>query len=121
MQTDGNWRSDGHHVGTLVVLRAGDNGRVGRVWMAGRILDGDVAMAVRHAGDCFWSYQLLQHGFYQGMSTIRSCRLIAPSEFGAYTCGRVTRWQPNDLEVHLLFAGESVEVSFNYDEAFKAL
>jgi hypothetical protein len=81
--------------------------------MKGRLLDGDLAMAVRWSGDCFWYYRLIEFspnrrfgdGPYKGQCVYR---LIAGSEFGAYVIGAPYELQPTDREKHLLLAGESI-------------
>jgi hypothetical protein len=92
-----NWRADGYYPGLLVHIRAIDNKRVGHCWMAGRLLDGDLAMIVSHSGDCFFNYVLLDHKF----STYNKNRVLAPglkvmkgSDFGAYTLGQQCAAQP---------------------------
>lgn len=101
------WRSGGHDVGTVVRLSEKDNGRVGYCWMRGRLKDGDLAVAVAHAGDCFWSYELLECVGFLGNSEQRGYRLIPGSKFGAYTLGQPAV-ELTAREKHLLLAGESV-------------
>ena len=108
------WRTDNAHVGQLVALSAKDNNRLGIVWMKGRILDGDLAMVVSHAGDCYWQYKLINHGAWlcgksRGAYENRiGFQLIDGSEFGAYTIGEPYQYQLTAREIHLLLAGECI-------------
>lgn len=101
----------GAHPGQLVVLTAESNSRIGHCWMRGRILDGDLAMVVAHAGDYFWSYKLVNYGWIFGGGPYKNrigYNLIEASEFGAYVTGQPYKYQPTTREMHLLLAGEKV-------------
>jgi hypothetical protein len=80
--------------------------------MKGRLKDGDLAMCIKHSGDCFWYYQLVDNdfSFYPQFDIDkklrRGYRLIKESNFGAYTLGDAYEFQPTDREFHLLMAGE---------------
>ena len=104
------WRTAGHRVGLLVKVGAKDNSRVGHCWMRGRLLDGDLAMCVAHAGDCFWRYQLVEHGFTIGCTGRKGYKLLDGAKFGAYVLGEPLEWQPTEREMHLLLAGEMVSL-----------
>ena len=100
------WGTGGVRVGKIVTIHEKDFGNVGYCWMKGRLKDGDLAIAVRHSGDSFWSYMLLEEtGTYRGQ---RAYKVIPESVFGAYVLGTDYAWQPTEREMHLLLAGERV-------------
>jgi hypothetical protein len=109
---DRPWQT-GAHVGQVVALSARDNARIGHCWMRGRLRDGDLAIVVRHSGDGFWTYRLLEGGAHctnghtPGVAAYSVCR---GSDFGAYVCGIPTELQPTERQMHLLLAGESVSI-----------
>jgi hypothetical protein len=105
-----NWSTGGHSTGLFVRIEQIDFNQVGICWMRGRLREGDLAMAVSHAGDGFWMYQLVYHEAFLGMSNRRGYRLIPQSEFGAYALGQPYRVQPTTREVHLLLAGEYIHL-----------
>jgi hypothetical protein len=41
------WRSGNHSVGLIVQIESRDFDRVGYCWMKGRLIEGDLAMAIR--------------------------------------------------------------------------
>jgi hypothetical protein len=109
-----DWATGGMRVGLFVRVQAEDVGRVGHCWMRGRLIVGDLAMAIAHSGDGFWNYQLVQSGFYFGEGRYagrRGYALIEQSEFGAYAMGIPFEYQPNGPEIHLLLAGEHIALS----------
>jgi hypothetical protein len=128
MMTDRSWREDGYYPGLFVHIRVKDNRRVGHHWMAGRLLDGDIAMVKWHSGDCFWTYQLVHHGFkmykaktgplYGEGDLCPAIELIKGSEFGAYTLGVPCKYQPGDRAFHLFMAGEQY---VRLEQEFEAL
>jgi hypothetical protein len=104
-------RPDGVYFGQLRLLHAADNLRVGHCWMAGRLLDGDIAMALEHAGDCFWRYVLLGREYTRNVAKQRVYKIEPASKFSAYTLGVPSAIQPTEREMHLLAAGEFVALS----------
>lgn len=79
--------------------------------MRGRLLEGDVAMVVRHSGDSYYTYKLVNFGATAGDGRYRGrClyQLIDASAFGAYELGTPYAYQPTEREIHLLLAGESI-------------
>jgi len=103
-----NWRDGGHYQGLIVRIGPDDLDRVGSCWMKGRLLVGDLAMAISGSGDCFWNYQLVQNNAYLGRSGKKGFRLIPESQFGAYVLGTPLEFQPTNRERHLLLAGEHI-------------
>lgn len=97
---DRQWMT-GNAIGKVYVLAEGDLQRVGHCWMNGRLLLGDVAMCIRHSGDAFFDYILLDIGsnYVKG---------IPGSKFGSYSLSTEDEWMPTDKEFHLLAAGESI-------------
>lgn len=91
----------------LVSLSPKDFSRVGHCWMRDRLLDGDLAMVLSHAGDAFWDYVLVEHGSWirHGKENRHGYRLIGESRFGAYVLGTPFKYQPTEREYHLLVAG----------------
>jgi hypothetical protein len=96
-----SWRTGDHYQGLVIRITNDDLDRVGQCWMRGRLREGDLAMAIRHCGDCFWEYQLIE-------CASNGCKLIPQSEFGAYVLGMKYPIQPTKREAHLLLAGERV-------------
>lgn len=101
---------EGSYIGQVVKISEEDFSRVGNCWMKGRLLPGDLAMAVAHSGDCFYTYNLLEHEFYlyKNGKSEKGYKLAEGAKFGAYVLGKEYEVQPNMKEYHLLMAGESV-------------
>lgn len=75
-----DWR-EGAELGALYrITDSTDRGRVGCCWMAGRLRVGDTMLCVRHSGDCFYQYILVE-------VLGNGIRGIPQSEFGAYVFG----------------------------------
>jgi hypothetical protein len=115
-----NWGTGGHSVGLIVMIDENDFHRVGNCWMNGRLLKGDLAMAICHSGDCFWTYQLIDNKSHLGSSGHRGYKLIVESKFGAYALGRPYHIQPTKREMHLLLAGEHISLEADVVEESKA-
>lgn len=97
----GNW-GGGNTIGCIYRLTKHDTGRVGHCWMRGRLIEGDLALCIAHAGDCFYQYILLD----VGGNYIRG---VAESRFGSYSfAGEAVEWIPSNRELHLLCAGETI-------------
>lgn len=97
---DRPWGS-GASIGTMYKLSKKDLDRVGSCWMSGRLMVGDLVLCIRHSGDCFYDYILVEEGanFYEG---------IPGSEFGSYTLGTKVK-EFSNKEYHLLAAGETIK------------
>lgn len=110
-----HWRDGGHHEGLIVRIGPRDlENRVGNCWMKDRLKVGDLAMAIRLSGDCFWEYQLIDHEAWTsapGRSVMkRGYRLIPESNFGAYVLGTPIAIQPTARERHLMLAGDKIHL-----------
>ena len=99
------WRG-GAKVGAVYDI--GERMSVGYCFMRGRIKDGDIAMVVAHSGDCFYTYQIIRTENVTDGATGRRIYKAEGPRFGAYAGGELHDWQPNDVEFHLLMAGERV-------------
>lgn len=93
----------GIETGDIVRLDTGDfEGRLGHCWARGRLKQGDLIVAVQHAGDYFFDYLLVDHTAVVdgGKPTLRLSPV--PLTFGAYTLGRVVgRLGDDDLQALL--------------------
>lgn len=103
------WRTGVFYPGMLVELSEKDNARLGNVWMKGRVRNGDLAIVVEHAGDCFWTMQLVRHDSVN-INGDRMYQVIEGAIFGAYVCGTPHPVQPTAKEMHLLLGGLMVPV-----------
>lgn len=116
MDTTGVWRAGGAFHGQIVHIQQQDFDRVGNCWMKGRLLEGDLAMVIQHSGDCFWTYQLVEHHTVNGSTRKRGYRLIPESSFGAYVLGTPYEYQPTTREMHLLMAGEYISMEADSED-----
>jgi hypothetical protein len=106
------WRDGGHYPGLLLELGERDFDRVGNCWLKSRLLVGDLALCLRHSGDAFWTYCLVNNRFTlvsDGKSG-PGYQAILPAEFSAYVLGTPWKHQPNAREAHLLMAGEKIRL-----------
>jgi hypothetical protein len=108
------WRN---HLRNGVILRLSkqSNSRVGNCWMAGRIIDGDLALNLGASGDCFHNYALLRQGSPTRWKDtglfVSEYSIIEGGLFGAYEgVGIAYEFQPTNREMHLLMAGEYVQL-----------
>jgi hypothetical protein len=91
----------GSKSGSVFVLSEDDLSRVGSCWMRGRLRIGDVCMCIKHSGDCFNDYILLQ--MYDN-----AIRGIPGSEFGAYVFySDPLNWRPTPEEFDIIRVGGS--------------
>jgi hypothetical protein len=116
----GRWRTGGVQVNAVYRVSKKDLGRVGNCWMKGRLLVGDLVMPLEHAGDCFYTYQLLEGGNTRGETTVNvkgehSYRICEGVTFGAYAMGTLIAEQPNIREYHLLMVGQPTSFSERID------
>lgn len=108
-----DWRG-GAQVGKLYMIQSDDDfSRVGNCAMSGRLRKGDILVAIRHSGDCFYDYQLVK--VYANAVTVEDIKL------GAYTLGKPTKWQIPANEVQAFLAGESICTKEVWDELLKFL
>jgi hypothetical protein len=105
------WNDGGIRAGQLFLVHKCHFDRVGNCWMKGRLLEGDLIISIKHSGDSFWDYQLVEHNTIKPPTYQRGYRLIPQSTFGAYTMGDLYKFQPTDREMHLLMAGEYITLS----------
>jgi hypothetical protein len=88
--------------------------------MAGRLLDGDLAMVVSHSGDCFFNYVLLDHKFmaYNKNSVLApGLKVMKGSNFGAYILGQPCASQPISKDLfHELMEGRMVTIEQSLPE-----
>ena len=56
----GKQRHPGGYVGHLFMVKTPDTVRVGHCLMAGRLMEGDLILCLRHSGDCFQTYLMVQ-------------------------------------------------------------
>lgn len=107
-----SWSTGGVRAGQVFTVTAADNGRIGHCWMAGRLRDGDLVMAVQHSGDGFWDYVLLDRGFLMsrgaGRSTAQGTQAILNSRFGAYVLGERTNIVVGMTEFNQLMEGQKL-------------
>lgn len=103
------WNTGGHYAGLVVKIMGKDFGRVGNCWMKNRLLNGDLAVCISHAGDCFWEYELLDVGSYydERLNVYQGYRRIAGSRFGAYVLGEAYMYQPTEEEFYTLMYGDT--------------
>jgi len=86
-----SWHDNGVAVGDLFRLDDGDyDHRIGNCWAKGRLKHGDILVALRHSGDCFFNYLLLEHSKGIGGPDRTPKLWLKPvtMEIGAYTLGR---------------------------------
>lgn len=73
-----------------------DNYSVGDCWMKTRLKPGDICMCIKHSGDCFNTYILLED---KG----NGIKGISGSAFGAYVlCSDPLKWRPSEEEYEAL-------------------
>ena len=98
-----NWRG-GAAIGVLYQFQTPEDcARVGNHWMKGRVHVGDYALCLRHAGDCFYEYMLVER-------IANGWRGIPAATFGAYIFGDTAPdCALSSREFHLLAAGEFVK------------
>ena len=117
----GVWRKDGVVLGKVYRLSKRDLGRVGGCWMNGRLHVGDLVMPIRHSGDCFYDYRLIQGGTTRENTRVMNAQgqlcYDAPkgAVFGAYSLGTLYEEQPTEEEYHLLMAGVHTAFSDRLD------
>lgn len=112
-----DWRTDEHYPGLLLVIAEKDFSRVGNCWMKGRLKVGDLILCMKHAGDCFWKYAIVENHFTLASTGRQGYLLVAASAFGAYTLGTPYEFQPTTREFHLLMAGETISLDSQADWA----
>lgn len=123
----GLWRKSGVKIGMVYQLRREDLGRIGNCWLAGRLRVRDLAVALRHSGDCFYDYQLIEGGRtkpgeevvqYVGDKKVLSYNVCHGGIFSAYALGRPYEEQPTRAELEaLLSRGEHTPFSRKIDVA----
>jgi len=101
----GNWRDGGVDIGDLFVLNGEFEHRLGHGWARGRLKQGDVLVAIRHSGDCFHDYLLLDPSkiVSGGKTMLRLVPVATP--FGSYTLGDPIGTLPQ-RQLGLALAGE---------------
>lgn len=80
------WRTGGVVVGGVYRLGVEDLSRLGHVAMRGRMKVGDVVVATKHSGDCFWDYVLVS--FSQGANGGVWLRVEKVGAISGYALGR---------------------------------
>lgn len=95
-----NWNA-GNEIGKLYFVNEEDNSRVGHCWMNGRLKDGDLVLCLKHAGDYFNHYILVEVVYNALIPVLQS-------RFGAYRLGTLAEWQPSEAELQLLLSGETI-------------
>lgn len=106
MKMQSDWHVGDQFAGGLRIIRKADFSQVGHCWMAGRLLEGDLVMAMQLTGDCFWTYCLVEHDFRISATGRPGYKLIPQSAFGAYVLGVPYQVQLSAREFHLLMAGQ---------------
>src|SRR4051812_48444122 len=115
------WRKNSVVIGRVYVVADHDLGRVGECWMRGRLLVGDLIVALRHSGDCFYDYQLVGGGHDRsGMTTVDaqnrlSYHICKGAVFRAYSLGTPHEQQPTAKELQKLLSGEDTHFSDRLD------
>lgn len=104
-----NWRDGGVDIGDMRVLNGAFEDRLGHCWARGRLKQGDILVAIRHSGDCFHDYLLLEPsvGSIDGKPTLFLRPIPVP--FGAYTLGEPIG-ALNMMELGLAMAGKEFSI-----------
>jgi hypothetical protein len=94
----------GAEIGVLYrVMTEADCERVGNCFMKGRLRVGDYALCLKHAGDCFYDYMLVER-------IANGWRGYPQATFGAYVFGDTfPDCHLSSREYHLLAAGEFIQ------------
>lgn len=115
------WGSGGVEMGDVVRLEGGDyQSRLGHTWAKGRLKRGDLAVVMRHSGDHFFDYMLLDHcpvKQHENGVLVDAIRLDPVTKrFGSYTIGRTVFRLTTD-QMAMVIAGESftIPVPENYE------
>lgn len=115
------WGGGGVEVGDVVRLEGGDyQSRLGYTWAKGRLKRGDLAVVMRHAGDHFFYYMLLDHApvkQHEGGVLVDAIRIEpVTTRFGSYTIGRtIMRLTTEQLAMVIAGEGFTIPVPENYD------
>ena len=107
------WNTGNHYSGLVVKIMAKDFARIGNCWMRNRLLNGDLAVCITHAGDNFWEYELLDVSSYfdEKRNVYQGYKRIMGSRFGAYVLGEPYVYQPTEEEFYSLMYGETTGFS----------
>ena len=93
---------EGATIGKLYrLVESTDLNRVGLCSMRGNLKINDLILCIKHTGDCFYNYILIEE-FEKGLKG------IPKSEFGAYTTGIPVNINLTNKEYNLLCAGEFI-------------
>jgi hypothetical protein len=106
------WGTSGLSTGDLLRLDDGPfEHRLGHTWARGRLKQGDLIVAVQHAGDHFFNFLLLEQRIGSQDMTLEAIG----KPFGAYVMGRIVGGISKE-EVEALLAGD--EITIPVPEAF---
>lgn len=101
-----NWGTNEFSIGDVIRLDQGAfEHRMGPSWAKGRLIQGDVVVAVKHAGDCFFEFLLMDQRRYGEHLSLEP----VSKPFGAHTMGRIIGGLSAN-ELALLLDGETIEI-----------
>jgi hypothetical protein len=101
----GSWHGTAH-VGHTYIITDAILARAahGDTWFAGRLKSGDLLLCVKHSGDYFYDYALLERN-------PNGLKVLLPEGVCGYHLGQPTAEQLTARECHLLMAGESIPIT----------
>lgn len=83
------WRDGGVNIGDIHELEEGFESRLGHSWAQGRLKVGDHMLALRHTGDCFFEWMLLNAAPFTLLDEEYMRYDPVPKAFGAYVTGKL--------------------------------
>lgn len=103
----GQWRG-GANVGTVYMIENSDLSRVGCCWASNRLLPYDLLLCIRHSGDCFYDYLLIESTHYYGEKRDRLEAMVA-RPICSYTLGTAI-YDLDELQTAKIRAGKEIKL-----------